>query len=1050
MKKLNIIDLYKIIGIGILILFCVGISYYGHFVLHSHLFFTHLFYIPIIIGSLWWGHKSLFIPVVLALSLIVMHYLSTDLSFPVTSVLKICMFFLISFLISFQNQKLKSLFKQQKTLSRSLEKEIGERKLTENALRESNIKFSTIADNNYDWEYWIDQNGTYVYVSQACEKITGYTPDKFISNSRLIYEITHPEYRNKVSVHYLKESDENHHHYSMEFIIIRADGEERWIEHNCNPVFDNSGNFIGRRGNNRDITGIKRMLFEKEKSENKYKDLVELANVAIAQDNKNGNIVYFNKQFEELFGYTSEEIIKLSHDDLVHPDDKEWVTEFHKKRFSNTESSTRYKFKGLKKNGDVIYIDISVSEIIKSNEGITGTISYLQDITERRISEEKIKRLAHTIESITESVSITDTSNNIVHVNRALLKLYGYSASELIGKTPDVLRAKQDEHVTQVIFAETKNENWTGEVWNKKKDGTIFPIELTTSSIKDEKGKTIALVGIGRDITQRKKAENLKRIMYNISQAVNITENIENFISIIREQLGTIVDTTNFYVAFIDEHTNTFSAPYMSDEKDNYTRIPVGKSLTGYLIKQNKPVLLKKDEILELNKLGKIDLIGTLAEVWLGVPLKIKNKVFGAFVVQSYKDKNAFNESDVEMLEFISNQLSISIERRRFIDDLEKALEKAKESDKLKTAFLTNMSHEIRTPMNGIVGFSKLLLKQDLTTESKTKFVSIINKSSQQLLRIIGDIMDISKIETGQLEVIVEAFSVYDLIDSIYNFFKPQFDSGGIELRISKNLPKKYRELKSDYGKINQVLNNFVSNALKFTGKGFVEIACYYKAGNVEFKVKDTGIGIEKSSHDNIFERFRQVETNHTRTYGGTGLGLSISKGFVQLLGGEIWLESVMQEGSAFYFSIPVKSLPVENIKTKTNNNIISKNTEINNRGKVLIVENEQNNLLFLQEVLFDLNIREIVHARNGIEAVEYCEKNDDLNFILMDLKMPVMSGLEVTRKIKLIKPDLPIIAQTAYSTFYDKQKAIDAGCDEYLTKPILIETVSKIIKKYI
>jgi signal transduction histidine kinase/CheY-like chemotaxis protein len=381
--------------------------------------------------------------------------------------------------------------------------------------------------------------------------------------------------------------------------------------------------------------------------------------------------------------------------------------------------------------------------------------------------------------------------------------------------------------------------------------------------------------------------------------------------------------------------------------------------------------------------------------------------------------------------------------------DLVEAKEKAEEADKLKTAFLANMSHEIRTPMNAIIGLSSFLTEPGLSKEKTEDFVEIINSSSQQLLTIIDDIVDISKIEAGQVSIVSESVNINKLLKEIYVIYLKPAESKKIGLSFSCEQPDDLIQTMTDKNRVKQVFCNLLNNAIKFTGEGEIEFGYTIKEKFVEFYVKDNGIGIASENRSFIFDRFRQVGTLDSRMYGGIGLGLSISKGLVEKMGGTIWVNSELGKGSTFYFTIPyiegnnTAGIPYKSIKSPAYTNWENKT--------ILIVEDDMNNYTYIEKILLLTNIK-ILHAWNGMEAIELLKNHSEISLVLMDFKMPVLDGYEATRLIKEFRPELPIIAQTAYAFSNDKTKAFDAGCNDYLSKPfqkdIIIEAIGKYLEK--
>lgn len=385
--------------------------------------------------------------------------------------------------------------------------------------------------------------------------------------------------------------------------------------------------------------------------------------------------------------------------------------------------------------------------------------------------------------------------------------------------------------------------------------------------------------------------------------------------------------------------------------------------------------------------------------------------------------------------------------RKKALMDLIKAKEKAEESDQLKTAFLNNISHEIRTPMNAIIGFSEFLNDPEITIESRKHFIDIITKSSNQLLSVVTDIISIATIEAGQEEIHKNLVNINTVCELINDQFFTQFQDKNISFKIKTSLIDKGSVIYTDETKLIQVLTNLVSNALKFTKKGYVNFGYEIKDKNLEFYVEDTGIGISPEMTEVIFDRFRQVESTSTREYGGSGLGLSISKAYAKLFGGKIWLKSELGKGSTFYFSIPYKKA----IDISSSNELIdevnkSKTKQIQT---ILIAEDEEYNFRLFEAILGNLDFK-LIWAKDGSETVELCKLNPDIDLILMDIKMPFLSGYEATQQIRQFNKEIIIIAQTAHALPGDREKAIAAGCNDYISKPIERIILLRMIKKYL
>jgi PAS domain S-box-containing protein len=396
-------------------------------------------------------------------------------------------------------------------------------------------------------------------------------------------------------------------------------------------------------------------------------------------------------------------------------------------------------------------------------------------------------------------------------------------------------------------------------------------------------------------------------------------------------------------------------------------------------------------------------------------------------------------------------------ERKKDEEDLLKAKEKAEENDRLKTAFLANMSHEIRTPMNGIMGFTELLKEPGLTGEQQQEFIGIIEKSGERMLNIINDIFCISKVEAGAMTISSVETNVNEQLKNLFKFLKPEADYKGISLSYKYSLTSEKSVIMTDSEKFYAVFVNLIKNALKFTDKGTIEFGYQLKPSlrtadksidkpfELEFFVKDSGIGIMKEKIDIVFERFRQASEGDARHFEGAGLGLSISKAYIEMLGGRIWVESELGKGSVFYFTLPYNNEPVEKVSFVVPSE--NEDEKIKNL-KIMIAEDDK-----FSERLFNMAVRkysrEIINVDNGLDAVEICRKNPDIDLILMDILMPVMNGYDAVKYIREFNKDVVIIAQTAFVLTSDRNKAIEAGCNDFITKPINNVLFAELMKKY-
>ena len=609
-------------------------------------------------------------------------------------------------------------------------------------------------------------------------------------------------------------------------------------------------------------------------SEKRYRTIIEQATDALFILDFNGKILDVNLQTCKNLGYTREELLTMKITEIdIHPDDEKLKESF--KNITINKSIT-FESEHRRKNGNIFPVDIKIRII--NLDGSQRVIGFVRDITERKQGELKLSRermmLRTLIDNLPATIYVKDAECRKIIANKADLDVIGAASEDVIGKTDlDIF----NNEIGQRGFADDKMVIDTGvAVLNREED--FFDSNgvqrwLLTSKIPlaDENGIIVGLVGIGRDITTQKQAqEQILKLSKGIEQnpaSIEITD-IHGIIEYVNPKL---CETTGYtYEEIIGQHARILKSNEMQED----TYIDLWKTIRLGNVWKKELINKKKD--------------GSL--FWELVTLtSIKNE---KGVITNYiaikEDINARKEMEAELIN---------------------AKEKAEESDRLKSAFLANMSHEIRTPLNSIIGFSQLLADPDFEAEQKAEFIKTIVDNGNSLLVIITDIMDFSMLEARQIKIQKEEISTKRFLNELLNDFGNKADERGIELRLDKSSDSPDVIIENDSYRIKQVFNNLIGNALKFTHEGYIEIG--YKVTNemVEFHVKDTGIGIAPEFHQAIFERFRQVDTAKTRKYGGNGLGLAISKNLVELLGGNIWVESEQDKFSKFSFTIPIRKV---------------------------------------------------------------------------------------------------------------------------------------------
>jgi len=683
-------------------------------------------------------------------------------------------------------------------------------------------------------------------------------------------------------------------------------------------------------------------------------------------------------------------------------------------------------------------------------------IGTIRDVTERKMADEKIREtmilLEQTIKQSPVPMVLVGLPNQTLKmINNACLELLEIAdePSYINVSLKDVkpswrdydqkgnLQKIEETPIVRSLYGE-KIEN--EERYVIRKDGSLRNELVSSFPIYDDAGSIIAAYAIFLDITERKKVE------------VALAESRHKFLKIFDRApvLITITDIETGQYIDVNSYALSFSG---------YNRAEIiGRKSTeiGWMNVEGRSKMLET-----LKETGRIDCLelqfttkghkvvwglvnGEIIELekqkcLLTITTDITERKTMEFIL---KDKNI--EIEVQNEEY----LQLNEELTQTNEELYYAKEKAEESDRLKSAFLANMSHEIRTPMNGILGFTELLKEPQLSGDTRDTYIRIIEKSGNRMLNIINDIISISKVEAGQMDVMLAETNIIEQLDYIYTFFKPEVEQKGLQLICKKDYTKKEELIITDREKVYAILTNLVKNAIKFTLDGYIE--CGYEKTNthLKFYVKDTGPGIPKEQHEIIFERFRQGSELLTRNYEGAGLGLAITKAYVDMLGGKIWVESQTGKGACFYFTLPLHTSKNRDIDAEYNTQISEETPQTVKGLKILIAEDDETSAELISLTVESIS-KVILKAKNGEEAVEFCRKNPDIDLILMDSKMPRIDGYEATRQIRKFNKDVVIIAQTAFALSGEREKALEAGSSDYITKPFSRLALLSLINTY-
>jgi len=764
-----------------------------------------------------------------------------------------------------------------------------------------------------------------------------------------------------------------------------------------------------------------------------YRNLIELMPDGVYRSTHEGKFIYVNPAMVRMLGYDSK-------DELMSIDIKKQLYF----EASDRDSAVLYEsnkelgvYRMKKKDGSELWVEDhgwlrhDKTTNILFHEGI------LRDITERRLAEKKLNEINRKFSDLVESTNgivwEADASTLLFnYVSKNAERMLGYSIEEWHGEGFWVSKIHPEDRLqtTQFCMDQTKQcKDHEFEYRFIAKDGKVLWLRDFVKVVH-ENGKPKWLRGLMIDITRDKIAEENLRILSQTVEQSPVSIIITDTSGIIQYANPKFVETSGYSPGeIIGQSPKILKSGHTppKEYKELWQTISSGGKWRGEFYNKRKN--------------------GTFYWESANISPIVDTKGVTTHFISINEEITYRKELDFLLKQKIYEIGVQNEEYKRLNEELIAAKNRAEESDRLKSAFLANMSHEIRTPMNGILGFAELLKTPDLSGEEQQSYIRVIEKSGIRMLNIINDIVDISKIEAGLMQVDIKDMNINEEIDHVHAFFRPQVEARQLLFWFNKGLPAEEAIIKSDSEKIYSILTNLVKNAIKYTDEGTIEFG-YLKKGNfLEFYVKDTGIGISSDKLETVFNRFIQVGHPNKRAIQGAGLGLSISKAYAEMLGGKIWLESQVDKGSTFYFTIPYVTGAEKESAPKDKPSATQETISVKNL-KILVAEDDDISKLLISKVLRPYS-EEILKAHTGSEAVNICRENPDINLILMDINMPEMNGHEATRQIRQFNNDVIIIAQTAYGLSGDSQMAMEAGCNDYISKPIMKNELIRLIKKY-
>jgi PAS domain S-box-containing protein len=757
-----------------------------------------------------------------------------------------------------------------------------------------------------------------------------------------------------------------------------------------------------------------------QKSEERFKKLSMLTFEGIVIHN-NGIVIDVNDSLIQMVGYSKKELIGKNIIQLVvTPAYHDVIRENIVKKITKP-----YEIKARRKDGTLFPAEIMAKDITYKDE--VFRVAAVRNISERiqyegRLRESEVNFRTF-FDSIPSFMYVLNEKGTIIGSNKALERRLGYTPKELHGKHvlhlhPEERRADAAKNVTEMMQGKCD----TCQIPLTTADGTIIPVETIIS--KGIWNGEPAIFAVSHDLSMLKASEEKFSKAFHQNPAIS---------GICR------IETDEF-----TEINQTFC------EKLGYTEEEViGRNAAEVF--NVAPDFRKKlnQELVEKGRLSNIQATfstksGEQLDVLLSAELiQLQGGVFNYTSAIDITDRI---KSEQEIITLNEELQATSDALRENVIELEKAKLLAEENDRLKSEFLANMSHEIRTPMNAIIGFSSFLKERSKSRKDIDRFADIITSSGNHLLLLINDIIDISKINSGKVTLSRSPVNIQQILQEQYTFFSTELQNRNKEnVQLLLKTPENDICCFTDETRLRQILINLLGNAIKFTNKGLIELGCQQRTDDLLFYVKDTGIGIVDTQQKYIFEPFRQVTNNPERLYGGTGLGLPIAKACTEMLEGNMWVQSIYGEGSTFFFTI--KHTPC---KTDKSIKMMKDDQEMSFNGEhLLIAEDDDINFQYLQEVFLSYNLK-ITRTVTGTETVQALEEMPDIDLVLMDIQMPQLDGLSATKLIREKNIDVPVIAQTAYAFTSDRLKSLEAGCNDYISKPTKPGELIAMVYKYI
>ncbi len=861
---------------------------------------------------------------------------------------------------------------------------------TDSLVSNAEVYFNMFAYNPQPMFVFDIETSEIIEVNNSSLEIYGYTRDEFLALT--LKDISPVE---ETAMHDKTTDTQNQFHTSGKWWHVKKNGDIMDVEITSHLI-----NFNGRKAFNMQVTDITKQKKSWENlisNEKKYRTLFESMQDVFFQTDLEGVLYEISPSVDRYLGFSREELIGNPIKDLYYDIyDRDLLVKTLMKSGKVQDFVVRFKTR----NDEISYASMN-ARLVYDSKGLPDLIEgILRDVTERSVAEESVKKNEEKFRKIFENnafvkLIVDQDTKQIVDANYAASRFYGYSKETLkqmnIG---DITTSTTDQ--VNVLYKKIRSAGYLQyETQHSCNDGSLRSVEVFATKMSIT-GKDV-IYAIVNDITSRKEAEQ---------QSWLLNKSIEN------SPVGIMITDQHGRIEYVNPRFTKITGHNLQEIKDKkHWFLYSGNYSDRTYSEMWETVLSGKD--------------------WSGeLPAKRKN---GEHYWENVSISPVKNEKG-QITHVVTICEDITTKHKTW-ESITAAKDKVEAADKLKLSLIKNISNEVRTPLNGIIGFADMLVNAKISKENKQSYIDIIQKSSTRLLNTINSYIDISMILSRETKVFPRQFHINAILDEIRAEFKENCKSKDIGLIIKKPEASADIQLKTDPEILRKIIFHLLCNAVKFTEKGTIDFGFRMRNNSPEFFVTDTGIGIESKKITSLFEYTIHSNIPTSHGYETSGLGLPIARGLVELLGGKIFIETGKTSGSTLYFSLP------EEVIVKTGSEIPDEEVKpvhpvLARNSVILVAEDDEYNYKFIETVLRRADFR-VIRAENGVEAVNICYNNPDIQLVLMDLNMPVMGGIEATRQIKNFLPNLPVIALTAFVSFEAEHEAFLSGCEEYISKPV-------------